>query len=108
MLKVAIAAILLCVPLCAEEISGVVVEAGGGRSPGASVTIKSRSGVVRRDLVADQDGKYRATDLPADFYTVTARSVRTGNAATVRAVVHDGQNMDLPIRLSETLAASGG
>jgi len=103
--KVAIAAILLCgslvVDLVAEEISGVVVEAGGEPSVGASLTIKSRSGVVRRDLVTDLDGKYRATGLPAGSYTVTARSIRTGNSATVRALVHDAQNIDLPIRLSE-------
>jgi len=103
--KVAIAAILLCgslvVDLVAEEISGVVVEAGGEPSAGASLTIKSRSGVVRRDLVTDLDGKYRATGLPAGSYTVTAQSIRTGNSATVRALVHDAQNIDLPIRLSE-------
>jgi hypothetical protein len=103
--KVAIAAILLCgsgvVDLVAEEISGVVLEAGGEPSAGASLTIKSRSGVVRQDLIADQDGKYRATDLPTDSYTVTARSIRTGNSATVKSLVHDGQNVDLPIRLSE-------
>ena len=101
MLKVAIAALLLCGSGFAQEISGVIFEPGGARSSLATVTIKSRSGVVRRDLVTDLDGKYRAIDLSADSYTVTARSVRTGNSATVRAVVHDGQNIDLPIRLSD-------
>jgi hypothetical protein len=105
LLKIAIAAILLCASLVAdlgaEEISGVVVEAGGEPSAGASLTIKSRSGVVRRDLIADQDGKYRATDLPADSYTVTARSVRTGESAAVAASVREGQSLDLPIELPE-------
>jgi len=57
--------------------------------------------VIRRDLVTDLDGKYRATDLPADSYTVTARSVRTGESATVAATVRDGQSLDLPIRLDD-------
>ena len=100
--KIAIAAILLCgslvVDLVAEEISGVVMEAGGEPSAGASLTIKSQSGVVRRDLIADQDGKYRATDLPPDSYIVTARSVRTGDSATATANLH--QNVDLQLRLS--------
>ena len=77
------------------------MEAGGEPSAGASVTIKSRSGLVRRDLIADPDGKYRATGLPADSYTVTARSVRTGDSATATAQIHEGENLDLPIELSE-------
>ena len=76
------------------------MEVGGEPSARASVTIKSRSGLVRRDLTTDVDGKYRATGLPADSYTVTARSVRTGDSATVKAVVHGGQNINLPIDLS--------
>ena len=99
--KIAIAAILLCGFGFAQEISGVVLEPGGARSSLATVTIRSQSGLLRREFVADQDGKYRATDLPADSYAVTARSIRTGNSATVKAVVHDGQNIDLPIQLSE-------
>ncbi len=102
--KIAIAAILLCgslaVDLVAEEISGVVVEVGGEPSAGASLTIKSRSGVVRRDLIADQDGKYRATDVPPDAYVVTARSVRSGDSATASVTVHEGQNADVPIRVA--------
>jgi len=74
------------------------MEAGGEPSAGASLTIKSQSGVVRRDLIADQDGKYRATDLPPDSYIVTARSVRTGDSATATANLH--QNVDLQLRLS--------
>jgi len=101
--KVAVAALLLCGSGFAQEISGVIFDAGGARSPLATVTIKNPSGVVRRDLIADRDGKYRATDLPADSYTVTARSARTGDAATVKAIVRDGQIVDLPIQLAEPL-----
>jgi hypothetical protein len=102
LLKVAVAALLLCGPSGAAEISGIVVEAGGSRSAKASVTIGSQGGVLRRDLVADQDGKYRATGLPAGSYAVTARSVRTADSATVRAVVSAGQQLELEIQLSET------
>lgn len=101
MLKVAVAALLLCGPSGAADISGIVIEAGGSHSSKASITIRSRGGVLRRDLVADEDGKYLARDLPADSYTLTARSVRTGNSALVKAVVHDGQSLDLAIELSE-------
>ena len=73
------------------------MEAGGEPSAGAYLTIKSRSGLVRRDLVADQDGKYRA-NLPVDSYTLTARSVRTGDSATATTNLH--HNVDLQIRLS--------
>ncbi len=103
MLKVAVAALLLCGSGFAQEISGVIFEAGGARSSLATVTIKNPSGVVRRDLIADRDGKYRATGLPPDSYVVTARSARSGDSATVKAVVHDGQNLDLPIQLAEPL-----
>ncbi|MGH9645511.1 MAG: carboxypeptidase-like regulatory domain-containing protein, partial [Bryobacteraceae bacterium] len=98
MLKAAIAAVLLCVSLNAEEISGIVVEAAGEPSAGASLTIQSRSGVVRRDLRTDLNGKYRATDLPPDSYIVTARSVRTGDSATAATEPH--QSVDLEIHLS--------
>jgi len=101
--RIVVAAILLlCVSLDAEEISGNVVEAGGERSPGASLTFKSRSGVVRQDLITDSDGKYRAIDLPADSYSVTARSIRTGQSATIAVIVREGQSLDLPIELSQS------
>ena len=100
MLKVAVAALLLCGLLGAAEISGIIVEAGGARSSLANVTIKNQSTLVRRDLIADQDGTYRAAGLPPDSYIVTARSVRTGDSATATTNVNQGQNVDLQIRLS--------
>ncbi|HEV8415723.1 MAG TPA: carboxypeptidase regulatory-like domain-containing protein [Bryobacteraceae bacterium] len=100
MLKVAVAALLLCGLLGAAEISGIIVEAGGARSSLANVTIKNQSTMVRRDLIADQDGTFRTTDLPPDSYIVTARSVRTGDSATATTNVNQGQHVDLQIRLS--------
>ena len=97
--KIAIAAILLCFPLGAEEISGVVIEADGARSVGASVTIRSRFGLGRW-VITDPDGKYRAIDLPPDSYTVTVRSVRSGDSATENVTIHKGQNVDVRIRVS--------
>jgi len=101
--KIAIAAILLCfspvVELVAEEISGVVVEAGGELSAGASVTIRSRFGLVRW-VVTDPDGKYRAIDLSPDSYTVTVRSSRSGDSATKKVTIQQGQNVDVPLRVS--------
>ena len=101
--QVALAALLLCGSVCAQgfgEISGKIVEAGGGQSALATVTIQGQTGGLRRDLIADRDGKYRASDLLADSYLVTARSVRTGASATIATVVRDGQRVDLPIQLS--------
>jgi hypothetical protein len=76
------------------------VEPGGGRSALATVTLRGQTGGLRRDLIADRDGKYRASDLPADSYVVTARSVHGGASATVAAVVREGQTVDVPIQLS--------
>ena len=103
MLKVAVAALLLYGSLGAAEISGIVVEAGGSHSAKASVIVRSQGGAFRRDVTADEDGKYLAPALPADSYFVTVRSVRSGNSATLRAVVYDGQSLDLPIYLTQPL-----
>jgi hypothetical protein len=100
--KVAVTAFLLCGSVFAQEVSGVIFEPGGAPSALATVTIKSQSGVLRLDLVADLDGKFHA-DLPPDFYIVTARSVYSGNSATVNTAVHEGQIADLPIQLIEPL-----
>jgi len=62
--------------------------------------------VLRRDLVADLAGTYRAPDLPPDSYIVTARSIRGGLSTTVTAVVRDGESIDVPIQLSERLSES--
>jgi hypothetical protein len=103
--QVAIAPLVLCGSVYAQtqgEISGTVVEAGGGRSALAAVTIQSQAGGLRRDIVADRDGKYRATDLPSNSYVVTARSAETGDSVTVSAILRDGQSVDLPLQLIMT------
>jgi len=100
--KVAVTALLLCGSVFAQEISGVIFEPGGAPSALARVTIKSQSGVLRRDLVADLDGKFHA-DLPPDFYVVAARSVYSGNSATLNTAVHEGQIADVLIQLTEPL-----
>ena len=100
--QVAIAALVLCGSVYAQahgEISGTVVEAAGGRSALATVTIQSQAGGFRRDVVADRDGTYRAADLPPDSYVVTARSAGTGDSVTVSAMLRNGQSMDVPLQL---------
>jgi hypothetical protein len=99
----AIAAVLLCLPAPAAEgfgdIAGTVVDGTGDPVAEAHVALVRRDNRFRRELVADQQGKYQALGVPAGSYVVVARSARTGASASVVTDIRDGQNVNLPVTL---------
>ena len=80
-------------------IQGTVTDPSGQAMPGAKVAVVTESGVVQR-LVSGGDGKFVATGLPADTYTVEISA--TGFSTQIRhgVVVAAGATVGLPVNLT--------
>jgi hypothetical protein len=93
----------MCLPGSAAEgfgdIAGTVVDGAGEPAPHAQIALLRRDSRFRREVVADQQGKYQALGVPAGSYVVVARSARTGASASVLTDVRDGQSVNLPVTL---------
>jgi len=93
----------MCLPALAADgygdITGTVVDDTGGPAAHAHVALVRRDSRFRRDLVADQEGKYQALGVPAGSYVVVARSARTDASASVLTDIRDGQSVNLPVTL---------
>src|SRR5579862_8497125 len=76
------------------EIAGTVFDAGFHPAPAARITLVHQSDGQERSLVADADGKYKASRLPVGHYTITV------GGTELRATLADGQTLDLPIQLT--------
>lgn len=63
-----------------SSIEGVVRDPSGGAIVGANVLVEQESGLVQRRLATDAAGSYRAMELPAGNYRVSAsaESFQTG------------------------------
>jgi hypothetical protein len=93
-------------------IEGTVSDATGGALPGATVDITNAETNITRSVVTDDEGRYRARDLPLGEYRVAASlsgfqsSARSGIILTLgRAAVVDFQ---LGIgELTETVEVTG-
>jgi hypothetical protein len=101
--------LMMCRFASAEDgygnISGTIFEAGGKPAPLATVTMVHQGGDFHRILVADQDGKYQASRLPAGSYEAVAGSVRTGASSRLTVIVASGQSVELRIDLSTPAVA---
>jgi len=54
------------------EIQGTVKDPAGARVPGVTVSIKGVDVGFNRDITTDEEGYYRARQIPPGIYTVTA------------------------------------
>ena len=81
------------------DIQGTVVEETGVPAAEAHVAVVRKDSRFRREVVADQQGKYHALNLPAGSYVVVARSARSGASATVVTDVREGESVNLPVNL---------
>jgi iron complex outermembrane receptor protein len=80
-------------------IQGTVADPSGQAMQGAHVAVVTESSVVQR-LVTGGDGKFVATGLPADTYTVEVSA--TGFSTQIRheVVVAAGATVSLPVNLT--------
>src|SRR5208337_3616877 len=80
-------------------IQGTVTDPSGQAMQGAHVAVVTESNVVQR-LVTGGDGKFVATGLPADTYTVEVSA--TGFSTQIRhdVVVAAGATVSLPVNLT--------
>ena len=85
-------------------ITGAVVDASGAPVPLARISLDGSS--IRRGLVADSSGKYRADGLPAGVYTVTAWFGLNGASGEEKVILRTGQHAEMTITLGEARLSS--
>lgn len=86
-------------------ISGAVVDSVGAPVPLARLSLARHATSIRRELVSDPSGKYRATGLPAGSYTITAWAALSGASAEENVVLREGQELEATITLGEARVA---
>jgi Carboxypeptidase regulatory-like domain len=62
------------------SLSGTITDPNGSAVPGASVTVTNTNTNQTFQLTTDDDGKYRASNLPAGRYTINAQASGFKNA----------------------------
>ena len=77
--------VLLAGPAVAGELAGTVTDRSGGVLPKSLVTVLNIANGEARSMTADDQGRYRFTELAAGTYVVTALS--NGFSEAVRTVV---------------------
>ena len=80
-------------------IQGAVTDPSGQALPGANVAVVTESGVVQR-LRTGADGKFVATGLPADTYTVEISATGFSTKIQHQVVVAAGAAVSLPVNLT--------
>ena len=80
-------------------IQGTVTDPSGQAMQGANVAVVTESGVVQR-LVTSGDGKFVATGLPADTYTVEISATGFSTQIHHQVVVAAGATVSLPVNLT--------
>ena len=80
---------------------GVVQDVQGGRLPGVTVRVRNLATSATRDLVTDEEGRFRATTLPAGEYEVRASlaSFRPLVQSGVRLTVGESAALTLTMQL---------
>ena len=81
-------------------ISGLITESSGVVAGFTEITLIERNSGVTQDLLTDQTGAYRATNLSAGAWELVARSTQTRSSASRTVQLHDGENLVVPLRLS--------
>jgi hypothetical protein len=81
------------------SIEGLVTDSTGGVLPGATVIVRNMDTNVPRDLVADRDGRYRATALPPGRYEVAVTLTGFQAAPLSNITVQVGQTVPIDVRM---------
>ena len=94
------------------NIEGVVTDTTGGVLPGVTVTIRNMDTNVAREVVTDNDGRYRASALQPGRYSVGASLAGFGFTPAENLSVQVGQTVTVDVRMrpegiAETVTVSG-
>ena len=81
------------------SIEGLVTDSTGGVLPGATVIVRNMDTNVPRNLVADGDGRYRATALPPGRYEVAVTLTGFQAAPLSNITVQVGQTVPIDVRM---------
>jgi hypothetical protein len=102
LLVAALSAVSVCAQTVVGRISGTVTDASGAVVPNTTVTATNTATNLARSGVADGDGFYTITNLPAGTYTVTAEQTNFKRA------VHEGVSVTADARLTVDLVLEAG
>ena len=98
-------ALLLASPVAAQDVrgtlEGIVKDSSGAVLPGATVEVKSPTGVVLT-TTSDATGTYRFPALPPGDYVVTAtlQGFQTGTVNDVRVALGQIKKFDFALSLA--------
>jgi hypothetical protein len=97
----------------ASSLSGVVVDAGGGVIPGATVTVKNNATAASFDTMTNENGAFSLPALPAGTYTVSVSlsGFKTAVVNDVRLVTNAPAAVRVTLEvgnLEETVTVQGG
>src|SRR5882724_4333671 len=103
-------------PLCAQNplgsVRGTVQDGAGARIPRATVSLSNAEKSLTRNVQSDAQGEFRAEDLPAGSYQVTANAVGFASArAEVSVAVSSSRQITITLRpnsVSEKIMVDGG
>jgi len=97
--------LMLFMPLVARAqvaggaISGKVIDSNGAVLPGAQVTIRNKATDVATDLVANEEGVYRAPNLLPGDYEVTATATNFNTVVQKGVVLTVGADLTIDLQL---------
>src|SRR5258708_13319640 len=96
---------LFVLPLCAQNplgsVRGTVQDGAGARIPQAKVSLNNAEKSLTRNVKSDAQGEFRAEDLPAGSYQVTANAVGFASAhAEVSVAVSSSRQITITLRPS--------
>jgi len=97
------------VPLGAQSsgetgaITGTVLDVSGKAIPGAAVSVMNEASGTPRKIVADQEGKFTASGLPAGVYTLeaSAPSFTLSRRTGVKLAANATEKVDMSLNVSE-------
>src|SRR5258708_22387924 len=96
---------LFVLPLCAQNplgsVRGTVQDGAGARIPQAKVSLNNAEKSLTRNVKSDAQGEFRAEDLPAGSYQVTANAAGFASAhAEVSVAVSSSRQITITLRPS--------
>jgi hypothetical protein len=102
LLVMACSAASICAQTIVGRISGTVTDASGAVVPNTTVTATNTATNLARSSIADGDGFYTLTNLPAGTYTVTAEQTNFKRA------VQEGISVSADAKLTVDLTLEAG
>lgn len=90
-------------PAGAGTISGSILDVSGKPIPGAGVSIKNEASGSPRTVVADPEGKFSVSGLPAGTYTLeaSAPSFASSRRTGVKLAASAAENVNLSLNVGE-------